>query len=37
MSKLAVTFQKIVSKGIFVLVDNHEIIVGGALFDVSLS
>lgn len=37
MSKLALTFQKIVSKGIFVLVDNHEVIVGGALFDVSLS
>ncbi|MED3801035.1 asparagine synthase C-terminal domain-containing protein [Lysinibacillus xylanilyticus] len=37
LSKLAVTFQKTVSKGIFVLVDNHEVIVGGALFDVSLS
>ncbi|MGE7693103.1 ATP-binding cassette domain-containing protein [Lysinibacillus sp. NPDC094177] len=37
MSKLAVTFQKIVSKGIFVLVDKCEVIIGGALFDVSLS
>ncbi|KAF6569855.1 hypothetical protein JDW19_21440 [Paenibacillus polymyxa] len=37
MSGLAVTFQEIVSKGIFVLVDNNEVIVGGALFDVSLS
>lgn len=37
MSQLAVTFQRIVSKGIFVLVDHHEVIVGGALFDVSLS
>lgn len=37
ITKLAGTFQKIVSKGIFVLVDNHEVIVGGALFDVSLS
>jgi asparagine synthase (glutamine-hydrolysing) len=37
LSKLAVTFQKFVTKGIFVLVDNHEVIVGGALFDVSLS
>ncbi|MFJ8516213.1 asparagine synthase-related protein [Lysinibacillus xylanilyticus] len=37
MSKLAVTFQKIVSKGIFVLVDKREVIIGGALFDVSLS
>lgn len=39
MTELALTFQKNISKGIFVLVNNHdhEVIVGGALFDVSLS
>lgn len=37
MPELALTFQKNITQGIFVLIDNHEFIVGGALFDVSLS
>ncbi|MDQ0232886.1 asparagine synthase-related protein [Metabacillus malikii] len=35
--QLAVTFQKNITKGSFVLVNHEEFIVGGALFDVSLS
>lgn len=37
MYQLAVTFQKNITKGVFVLVDHDEFMVGGALFDVSLS
>lgn len=35
--QLAVLLQKTIIQGIFVLADHHECIVGGALFDVSLS